>query len=397
MSLHSDSNTGTLTLNGFSTRLRPAAIMGILNLTPDSFSDGGRYCSVNAAVDAAWEMIEAGADIIDLGGESTRPGSDPVDTKTELERVIPVLEALPKERVLLSVDSYKPAVQAAALKAGAHIINDITGGSNELYALAGKHQAGLILMHTPAPPKVMQDHTGYADVVAHVREFLEQKVHAAQSYKPGAIWTDPGIGFGKNLPQNLQLMRSLNAFRFEGCGVLLGASRKSWIGHLTGAAVEDRMAGSLVALAAAIQQNVSIIRVHDVAASVQARDVALALLKPENRIIINDISLKTTIGLEAEERLGPQELLVDLDLLTDFADAVANDNAESVTNYTRLIDEVRRFAANRRDHTLEKFACLLADHLRQAFPRLVLATVKVSKPRYTAALNIGGVAVEATR
>jgi dihydropteroate synthase len=280
--LNSPSTDQVLCLNGFNTQLRPYAIMGILNLTPDSFSDGGKYNSVQSAVTAAEKMIADGADILDLGGESTRPGSNPVDTETELERILPVLAALPKDRVLLSVDSQKPAVQAAALAAGAHIINDISGGNDALFKLAEKYQAGLILMHTPAPPKTMQSHTHYDDVVKSVADFLSRRIQQAQAYKIPALWADPGIGFGKTLQQNLQLMRHLEHFRFPGCGVLLGASRKSWIGHLTAADVSDRLPASLVALAAAVAQGVEIIRVHDVAASVQARATAAALFRSPN-------------------------------------------------------------------------------------------------------------------
>jgi dihydropteroate synthase len=276
---NSPSTKPWLCLNGFRTQLNPHAIMGILNLTPDSFSDGGKYPCVKSAVAAAEKMITEGADILDLGGESTRPGSDPVDVETELQRVIPVLEALPKNRVLLSVDSQKSEVQAAALAAGAHIINDVSGGSDTLFQMAAKYQAGLILMHTPAPPKNMQSHTHYPDVVETVAEFLATQVERAKTYPTPALWTDPGIGFGKTLEQNLSLMRHLERFRFPGCGILLGASRKTWIGNLTGAEVDNRLPGSLVALVAAILKGVEIIRVHDVAASVQARTVATALFR----------------------------------------------------------------------------------------------------------------------
>ncbi len=253
--------------------------MGILNLTPDSFSDGGKYPCIKSAVAAAQKMIADGADILDLGGESTRPGSDPVDVETELQRVIPVLEALPKNQVLLSVDSQKPEVQAAALATGAHIINDVSGGNDTLFKMAGEYQAGLILMHTPATPKYMQSHTDYPDVLEAVAEFLSTQIERAKAYPIPALWADPGIGFGKTLEQNLSLMRQLERFRFPDCGIILGASRKTWIGHLTGAEVDNRLAGSLVALVAAILQNVEIIRVHDVAASVQARAVTTALFR----------------------------------------------------------------------------------------------------------------------
>jgi dihydropteroate synthase len=279
---NSQSTDIPLCLNGFRTCLRPHAIMGILNLTPDSFSDGGQYPSVEKALAAAGQMIAEGADILDLGGESTRPGSDPVSVETELQRVMPVLEALPKDRVLISVDSCKPEVQAAALAAGAHIINDISGGSDTLFELAQTHQAGLILMHTPAPPKTMQAHTDYDDVLECVANYLSARIQRAKEFNIPALWSDPGIGFGKTLEQNLQLMRNLDRFRLQGCGVLLGASRKSWIGHLTGAQVDQRLPASLVALTAAVSQGVEIIRVHDVAASVQARKAAEALFRSPN-------------------------------------------------------------------------------------------------------------------
>lgn len=268
-----------LTLNQHTFELRYPAVMGILNLTPDSFSDGGAYSSVDAAVAQAFRMMEQGAQLIDLGGESTRPGSAAVSVEEELSRVMPVLEALPKDRCVISVDSNKLAVQQAVLEAGAHVINDVLGGSDELFALAEKHQTGLVLMHTSARPEVMQQHTQYDDVVADVQAYLKARADMVSGYRVPALWLDPGIGFGKTLEQNLALMQDVDAFRVEGAGVLLGASRKSWLAKLCGAEVDARLGGSLAAALYGATKGVELLRVHDVLETVQALEVWASLTR----------------------------------------------------------------------------------------------------------------------
>lgn len=268
------------TFNGFACSLHYPAVMGILNLTPDSFSDGGEFLDPDRALEHAQMMVEQGAQIIDLGAESTRPGSDPVSEQDELSRILPVLEKLPKDQFLLSLDTTKPAVAQAALQAGVHMINDVSGGNPELLTLARRYQAGFILMHTQGSPKTMQDQPTYENVVEEVRAFFDSKKEIlAQSELP-KVWMDPGIGFGKSLDHNLELMSHLESLADESWGLLLGSSRKSWIDHLCGAPHPlDRMGGSLASAVIGVQQGVEIIRAHDVRETVQALDVGKRLVK----------------------------------------------------------------------------------------------------------------------
>lgn len=262
-----------LTLNGLSLEVERPMIMGVINLTPDSFSDGGRFVEPAEAVAAALDLAEGGAAIIDLGGESTRPGVDPVDAETELARLLPVLDALPKDRFFISVDSYKPEVQAAALERGAHIINDIMGGSRRSVEQVAACGAGLVMMHCPAPPKVMQSHTHYPgdDVVAAVGAFFRERMAWLEGKAVGRVWLDPGIGFGKTLVQNLELMRNLAKLRQEGAELLLGTSRKSWIDKLCDAPeASQRLGGSIASAVLGAQRGAEILRVHDVAETRQA-------------------------------------------------------------------------------------------------------------------------------
>jgi len=235
--------TMELKLNGAHFNLRFPVVMGVLNVTPDSFSDGGLYCEPQAALDRFEQMREEGAQIIDVGAESTRPGSDPVSEKDELDRLLPIIEALPKDGCMISVDTNKPAVQKIMLQAGVHMINDVFGGNTELIDLASSYQAALTLMHTPAPPKNMQAATNYQNVVTEVRDWLLARVQETMDKNIPAVWVDPGIGFGKTLQQNLEIMRQLDQFCGIGTGVAIGVSRKSWIGQLTGADVKHRLGG----------------------------------------------------------------------------------------------------------------------------------------------------------
>ena len=258
--------------------LKYPAIMGILNLTPDSFSDGGEYDDPGIAVKRANLMYEQGAQIIDLGGESTRPGSEPVSEQVELARVLPVLERLPRDRFLISLDTTKPAVARAGLQAGVHIINDISGGNPKLLDLAERYRAGFVLMHAQGISKTMQVAPSYDDVVIEVRNFFNQKKEALLQRNLPRVWIDPGIGFGKSLGHNLDLMRNLSKLEDEAWGLLLGSSRKSWIGQLCDAPhPSDRLGGSIVSALASISQGVEIVRVHDVAETQQAISVAKEL------------------------------------------------------------------------------------------------------------------------
>lgn len=260
-------------------------IMGIVNVTPDSFSDGGSHPSAQAAIDHAFRLEEEGADIIDIGGESTRPGSDPVPEKDELARVMPVIEGLAgKTRALISVDTRKAAVMAAAARAGADIINDVSALSHDPRALEAAAAAGLpvVLMHALGDPKTMQDDPRYGDVVLDVFDYLEARVEAATraGIAREKLIVDPGIGFGKTLEHNLALMAGLALFQGLGLPVLVGASRKRFVGALTGATEpKARVEGSIGAALAAAGQGVQILRVHDVRQTRQALAVWEAALR----------------------------------------------------------------------------------------------------------------------
>ena len=259
---------------------RRPLVMGIVNVTPDSFSDGGRYLDPAAAVDHALALAADGADLLDVGGESTRPGSEPVPPDEERRRVVPVVEALAKRTgIPISVDTSKAEVARRCLDAGASIINDITGlrGDPDLPAVVANAGAGVVVMHMQGTPATMQRAPQYADVVAEVGAFFQERLHAlaAAGITPDAVCLDPGIGFGKTLDHNLELLANLGAFRALNRPVCLGVSRKGFVGAVTGRPAGDRLAGSLaVACFAAARGEAHVLRVHDVAAT---RDAAVLL------------------------------------------------------------------------------------------------------------------------
>ena len=252
--------------------------MGILNVTPDSFYDGGKNEGVDAAVSSALEMISQGADVIDVGGESTKPGSDPVPAEEEISRVVPVIEKLSSEcSIPISIDSYKPEVVAAAIDAGASMINDVYGlRSPGMLALAVESRLPVVVMHMQGTPKSMQDTPTYGDVVADIKTFFEERLSAAEEagIQRENVILDPGIGFGKTLEHNLEILRRLEEFKQLGCRILVGPSRKSFIGMLTGAEPAERLPGTLAAVVASILNGADFVRVHDVAEMVQAACVA---------------------------------------------------------------------------------------------------------------------------
>lgn len=257
-----------------------AYIVGILNVTPDSFSDGGEHLSIDAALAHARRMRDEGADIIDIGGESSRPGSEPVPEDEELRRVIPVIEALAKEGfpLPLSIDTYKPRVAREALAAGASIVNDITGlGSPEMRAAAAAARQ-VILMHMQGEPKTMQADPAYGDVVSDIRDFFRARIALAKEAGITDIVLDPGLGFGKTLEHNLAILRRLGEFADLGFPILVGVSRKAFIGALTeGAPADDRLEGTIAAVVVARMNGASYFRVHDVRACRRALQVADAL------------------------------------------------------------------------------------------------------------------------
>lgn len=258
-------------------------VMGILNVTPDSFSDGGRHLRREDALAQARAMLAAGAKIIDVGGESTRPGAVPVGEDEELSRVLPVIEALRGESdVLISIDSMKPAVMAAACAAGAGLINDVSGlrapGAIEV---AVAQRAAVCIGHMRGTPRSMQAAPDYDDVVVEVAEYLAGRVAAcvAAGVTESAILVDPGIGFGKRLAHNLALLANMRAYTRFGAGALIGVSRKSMFGELHGASVDARLPGALAVAALAVWQGARVIRAHDVAETVQAVATAAAMVQ----------------------------------------------------------------------------------------------------------------------
>ncbi len=244
-------------------------VMGILNVTPDSFSDGGQFFEPEVAIARAIAMVEEGADIVDVGGESTRPGSDPVLVDEEIERVVPLIARLASDvPVPISVDTRKAAVAKAALEAGAVIVNDVSAGADpEMFAVVRDAGAGMVLMHMQGNPKTMQQAPHYEDVVAEVKEYLRERLEAAEFAGIGlhSLAVDPGIGFGKDLEHNLALLRHVGVFADLGRPVLVSASRKRFIQALLGGMpTEVRVAGTAGAVAWLAAQGTHIVRVHDV-------------------------------------------------------------------------------------------------------------------------------------
>jgi dihydropteroate synthase len=260
-------------------------VMGILNVTPDSFSDGGRFLDVEAAVAHGRRLVADGADLVDVGGESTRPGAAEVAAGEELRRVIPVIEALAAEGVVVSVDTSKPEVARRSMEAGAEIVNDVTGlaspAMREEVAASG---AGVVVMHMQGSPRTMQDDPRYADVVTEVEALLLARAAAAQAagVPAASIALDPGIGFGKSLRHNLVLLRDLDRLAVHGHPLVVGTSRKSFLGRLTGVEIPELRDGSTaVTVALAVERGASVVRVHDSRSAREAAAVAEAIVRPE--------------------------------------------------------------------------------------------------------------------
>ncbi len=260
--------------------------MGVVNVTPDSFSDGGLFSDTETAVARGAELADEGADIVDVGGESTRPGADPVSLDEERDRVTPVIAGLRAARpdVAISVDTRHPAVAADAVAAGAVIVNDISGGADpDMVRVAADGTAGMVLMHMQGEPRSMQVDPRYDDVVAEVHEYLRERLEAALfgGVVAEQLCVDPGIGFGKTLEHNLALLRALDRFRDLDAGLVIGVSRKRFIGTLTDAdEPTDRLEGSLAAGVLAAAAGADVIRAHDVRATVRALRVADAITRP---------------------------------------------------------------------------------------------------------------------
>jgi dihydropteroate synthase len=267
-------------------------VMGVLNVTPDSFSDGGRFERPSEALDRALQMVDEGAGLIDIGGESTRPGAEPVSEQEELRRVVPIIEALAaRSPVPISIDTSKPAVMRAAVQAGASLINDICAlrepGALETAAASG---AAVCLMHMQGEPRTMQREPHYQDVVTEVRTFLDVRVTAclAAGIDANRLLLDPGIGFGKRLQHNLALLAAIPDLAVHERPILIGASRKSMFGTLLDRPVEERLAGGLAVAAASVLAGAKVIRTHDVRPTMDAVKVAVVLKDAGYRITTGD-------------------------------------------------------------------------------------------------------------
>ncbi len=262
---------------------RPALVMGIVNVTPDSFSDGGKYLDSRAAIAHALNLAAEGADILDIGGESTRPGAGPVGETEELRRILPVIEALTAQtRLPISVDTMKPAVAQAALAAGASIVNDISAGRNNpaMWQCVKDFGAGYIAMHAQGLPPLMQFSPAYHDVVREIFDFFSDQLKQlpAAGITSDQIVLDPGIGFGKTPEHNLQLLGGLKSYLPLGRPLLIGVSRKSFLAKFSGASLNERLPASLACATLAVESGVHIIRAHDVKETVQALRMAEAVL-----------------------------------------------------------------------------------------------------------------------
>ena len=264
------------------------AIMGVLNITPDSFSDGGKFFNWNLALSRAREIMEEGADIIDIGGESSRPGSDPVSAEDELQRVIPLVKAIRElSQIAISVDTTKAEVARQALEAGADIINDISALRFDagMPIVLKKYGASVVLMHMLGQPKTMQDAPYYKDCVSEIGDFFGERIEFClrSGINRKAIILDPGIGFGKRLEDNVTIIRNMQAFRRFECPLMLGTSRKSFIGLIMGRkdAPEKRIGGSIASALLGIENGADILRVHDVAPTVEAVKVFKAVSEAE--------------------------------------------------------------------------------------------------------------------
>jgi dihydropteroate synthase len=260
-------------------------IMGILNVTPDSFYDGGRYLDPQLAVDRAHQMVAEGADIIDIGGQSSRPGSEPVSEAEEADRVLPVVQAVAKSvSAMISVDTYRAAIARVALEAGAHLINDISALRFDpaLLGVVAEHRAPLILMHMQGMPRTMQLNPTYEALIDEVFSFLHRRLEAAKAGGIAAecLLIDPGIGFGKGARHNLELLHKLHQFHALGQPLVIGTSRKAFVGWILGAEVDERLEGTAATVAAAIVQGADIVRVHDVLAMARVARMMDAMVRP---------------------------------------------------------------------------------------------------------------------
>ncbi len=265
----------------FQLDLSKPRVMGIVNVTPDSFSDGGKFNTTEKAIEHALQLVEEGAEILDIGGESTRPGATPVPLDEELKRVIPVIEGLRDVGVPLSIDTYKPEVMQAAITAGADIVNDVCAlREPQALEIVAASQVGVCLMHMQGRPQTMQADPQYDDVVSEVRNFLKARLDAAEQagIDRSRIVLDPGFGFGKRTAHNLTLLNHLNDIQALGLPLLIGISRKSVLGQVVGSSVDERIHASIAASVVSVMKGANIVRVHDVKPTIDALKIVQAVM-----------------------------------------------------------------------------------------------------------------------
>jgi dihydropteroate synthase len=389
-------------------------VVGILNVTPDSFSDGGRYTDLDAAVSRGAEMAAGGADVIDVGGESTRPGAEPVAEAEELRRVIPVIEALVREvPVPISIDTAKAGVAQAALDAGAVIVNDVTAlrGDRRMAEVVATSKAGVVLMHMLGDPRTMQKDPRYGDVVADVGASLLAWAKGAEA--SGVEWEriviDPGIGFGKNLEHNLLLLRNLGSLTVLGYPVLVGPSRKSFIHAALGLPHGERLEATAGAVAWAVAQGAQLVRVHDVTEMVRVvrmteaiRDAGASFedeFEPppgRDKVIVRGLRVFGYHGVHAHEQERGQDFVIDLEAHLDLRPAGRGDDLDETLDYSDLARRASAIVSSERFNLIEALAERLAAEVLED-PRVARTVIRVAKPAALAARNVETVLVEIER
>jgi dihydropteroate synthase/dihydroneopterin aldolase len=366
-------------------------IMGILNVTPDSFSDGGQFDSVTSAVHAAVYMVAKGANIIDVGGESTRPGAERISLETECERVIPVVEALSAQGIYVSIDTTRSEVAKAAVAAGARMVNDVSGGLADphMFEVVAGLGVPIILMHWRGPSRTMQENIHYEDVLTEVCSELQTQAKAAHSagIERGNIILDPGIGFGKEAEHNWVLLRSIDALLEIGYPLLVGVSRKRFLGSLLADVdgkprdVRSRDIASAVLAAHLLQRGAWGVRVHDVEAATDAYK-ALCAINPDPAIdSIELLGLREFgyHGVLEHERINGQFFNVDATLGLSISYAAHTDDLADTVNYAEVADTIRARIAGEPVDLIEKLAELIAADCL-AFPQVAFAKIRVHKP-----------------
>jgi dihydropteroate synthase len=380
-------------------------IMGILNVTPDSFSDGGRYAGAEEAVAAGRRMAEEGAAIVDVGGESTRPGAEEVSEEEELRRVLPVVRALAAEgRARVSIDTTKPGVADACLEAGATLVNDVTGLRDpEMARAAARHGAGVVVMHMRGTPRTMRSLTGYGDVVRDVMEELRPRVERAREAGVAEVYVDPGIGFAKTAEQSFELLARLAELKELGRPLLVGPSRKSFLAAVGGMdRAEDRLEGTIAAAVIAALGGAAVVRVHDVAACRKALAVADRVKEfggkgaGGDKILLSGVRLEVHLGVPEEERAGLQTIFADIEMNYDVLAAGLSDDFRKTIDYAAVHDTVQRVACGRPFALIEAMAEEMAAAVLAEYPA-ARVRVAIRKPEALRARGVEWAGVEIVR